>query len=772
MHKRNMDMMINTGHTDMVSVKDSTILSVSEDKKDFFSDNLEHLQAVEHEAKIMLALAYLVNGKRKSESLSTYTRRGMTQFHDRSGDDVPDLGFLKLPLKNMTPDDVARLLSKVQSENRAMERESTAHEIELNFLKVCESYALCEKECMILMLIFANNTGTSFRNMYEKCGIDRNSDGKGRMSIEALLAIISSGYREQIENRKYFSIDSPLIKEEILMTWGTDYDATNNILAENIYLHERIVRYILGDNNTYDTSLQCIVREKGNVSMLQVVLPDDIKENVLEIGQNYTTYSMKRKSLGIDDFYGYGTGLVYLFHGVSGTGKTMLAKALATKLDKTLLTLNIENISQMNSPYTSFEDIIKYVFKEARLTDGIVFFDECDDIFKDNSTESRALLVEIEKSNCITILATNKVLRLDPSLDRRITMKVSFHIPSELERRRIWKSLLPSKVRFDNDVDLEKLARKYIFTGGLIKNSIFMAVNIALSRDDDSDLTLSMEVLEKAADCQTSTFYESSGIDSSYTPNINIEQLPMRVSDKKELLNLAPIYKGLEAQGLGLSVLVGSTDIQTGLDVVEGVAKASDLKVRKFPLENIFEDRMSKIKDPVTQNEVHYLDFAFSSMWGYRSATIFVDHNSILEHYLEKSENEPSMTLFSFLEKLRAFKGMFFLVTRPMKNRHIPIEFNHYMEIKHPPEELQIRRWEDCLNGQGLDNEIVALIEQHPMYLREIDFIARQANIRSCLSGCDEKVSLDLIYRIIADYKRNNISVPVLFGDKIKTAER
>ena len=38
--------------------------------------------------------------------------------------------------------------------------------------------------------------------------------------------------------------------------------------------------------------------------------------------------------MGLDDAITYGAGMVMLFHGAPGTGKTMMANALANKLNK------------------------------------------------------------------------------------------------------------------------------------------------------------------------------------------------------------------------------------------------------------------------------------------------------------------------------------------------------------------------------------------------------------------------------------------------------
>lgn len=711
-----------------------------------FADNLDHLMALELECKWMLTVAYLRRGENKPDDDEAERSRNrlLSAFSDG------------LDLKQ-----AEQQLAQIANVNRHREELSLQNGVPLRFMEFCDTWQLDGFERKVVMLLLMQYAAPDFIAMYKESGLERYSDTG--MEIGVLLALTSPDLRSQLANRRYFSVNATLLKKRVVLAGAVD--SITNILRLSIYLHESNVCFILGDNHHYHMAFSFIREERSNVRLEQVVLPDKLKSDVTTCVERYLEGRQNGTLAELDQFFGYGTGLALLFHGPSGTGKTMLAKGLANHLDCPLLSLNLDDIKEIKM---SDEDILNFLFREAAILGAIVFLDECDDLFSGdkNTSLSRSLLLEMEKSRCITILATNRPVELDPAMERRLAMKAHFTLPDAALRLQIWKALMPGSVRFADDVNLAELADRYQFSGGLIRNSIFLAITAA-TRDDDNKPLLTAALLHSAAEKQAATLADESGLCRMYSPSMTIDSLPLRSRQRAELKSLGNVWKSLDSRQLGLSLLLSSSDVAAGVQAVEALANSCGLKVRLFDYRRVISLMdCDKIVDPVTQRRVLPMDYAFSPAACDASLIVFVDYDGFIQQSMDgKKEVSPKQIMRDLVARLRCHNGLFCMVTREIKRSQVPQEFNLHMELEHPSEERQIRQWEEVLGrGNVDDDELVRLVETHPMHITQIDVIGRHAEILATIKGnITGKPYLADIHEVINRYRQVQ-STPLLFG--------
>lgn len=713
-----------------------------------FCDNFEHLDALEKEALLILATAIMRDRRKNLQDDTKYKKV------------IAMTGISGAEAKEKTWDNI---LMDVQQQNRSREDASLRTDMKLFFPAFCRENGLDEFDRNVVLLLLMLSTSDKYKEMLALGKLEKDLQKGEGLRIGTILSILCPDYRRQLLCRKHFSIEAPLIKQEIVSIEDFN-DKTSNILEQRICLNERYVRHLIGDNNMYSQSFKYISRERSSVSLDQIVMPGNTKEElVLHVGK-YLRDRNNGKSTRLDNFYGYGTALALLFHGPSGTGKTMMAKALAANFNSQLLIVRFND----NNQWWKNEEIIDTAFQEAALNNGFVFFDEADDLFENGSSLSRNLLLKIEKARCVVILATNKSLDLDPAMERRLSMKVYFPMPDASQRLNLWKALMPDFVLLAPDVDLEYLANRYLFSGGLIKNSIFMAIN-AVSRDDAGPATLFQKQLVHAADLQSVSMVDRGEFCRSYTPQRKINELPLGRHPLDELRNIARVYHLLQKEGLGLNVLISASHLETGIHAVEALAAECNMMVKSYNYHDVIStDKESRVIDPITQKKITRMDYAFKPIPGDSSLTLFVDHERLIKWEQAEENNKISISSsrVSLQNHLRLHNGLFCMVVHQGQYNVLPVEFHVHLKLEYPLEEMQMQHWENKLSSISVNNgDLVELVEHYPMHIEEIDFITQRALIQSIIEGQSPHPSLDTVKSVIARYRSRN-EMPLLFGKR------
>ncbi|KAG0036469.1 hypothetical protein BGZ82_004157 [Podila clonocystis] len=164
-----------------------------------------------------------------------------------------------------------------------------------------------------------------------------------------------------------------------------------------------------------------------------------------------------------------------LLHGPPGTGKTMMANAIAGSLGVPFITISAPSVVSGMSGES--EKKIREVFEEAReLAPCLMFIDEIDAITPKRETAQREMERRIvaQLLTCMDDLsldntggkpvmiigATNRPDSLDPALRRagRFDIEINIGVPDQDSREQILK-VMSSKLKLSGDFDFKELAK-------------------------------------------------------------------------------------------------------------------------------------------------------------------------------------------------------------------------------------------------------------------------------------------------------------------------
>ena len=279
---------------------------------------------------------------------------------------------------------------------------------------------------------------------------------------------------------------------------------------------ERIMRMDADGNPTDATAIEKrllhILQKRGQTTlppldhhelqMAQVVVdPDDIDASFADIGGLDNTkreiYELAILPLLEPELF---TGKLVqpckgiLLYGKPGTGKTMLAKALAKEATAVFIPLQLSKI--LNKYVGESNKMIAACFTLAtKLAPAIIFIDELDTFLKANTTETAYLdLIKSEfltwwdgvgtssNSQVLVLGATNKPQAIDPAILRRMPRAFAVPLPDEQGRKAILTILFQDeRLTQEARAFLPVLAKKTVgYSGSDLKELAKAAAMVAV----------------------------------------------------------------------------------------------------------------------------------------------------------------------------------------------------------------------------------------------------------------------------------------------------
>jgi ATPase family associated with various cellular activities (AAA)/Winged helix domain, variant len=221
-----------------------------------------------------------------------------------------------------------------------------------------------------------------------------------------------------------------------------------------------------------------------------IVLPDDVldslKEFVSRVRHRRTVY----ERWGYDKKLTSARGVTALFSGSPGTGKTLVASAIAKDLGLDLYRVDLARV--VSKWIGETERNLAAVFDAAEDGQAVVLFDEADSLFTKRTEvkssvdryanlEVNYLLQRLDTFEGIAILTTNFGSGIDGAFKRRLSFRLTFPFPDEEMRERLWRIHVPPEVPRGGDLDFVELAERYRLSGGYIRNAAVRAAFLAAS---------------------------------------------------------------------------------------------------------------------------------------------------------------------------------------------------------------------------------------------------------------------------------------------------
>ncbi len=255
------------------------------------------------------------------------------------------------------------------------------------------------------------------------------------------------------------------------------------------------------------------IEPRTSLDFNDLVLPRPSRLQLDELRFRIRNRNRVYGGMGFERWLTLGNGLIAMFTGASGTGKTMAAELLAREQGVDLYKVDL---SEVVSKYIGeTEKNLNRVFAEAEDSNAIIFFDEADALFgkrgdvkeaKDRwaNIEVNFLLQRVEEYTGVVVLASNLRQNIDEAFLRRIHIIVDFPSPDAALRARIWTGTFPAGVEHPSDEDIRALAERFRLPGGSIRNVVLDAAfrAIADAGDEKPVITLRHLVLGMAREYQ------------------------------------------------------------------------------------------------------------------------------------------------------------------------------------------------------------------------------------------------------------------------------
>lgn len=317
--------------------------------------------------------------------------------------------------------------------------------------------------------------------------------GAGWPSVDLLLRLLCRTDRDWQQGRQHLTIAAPLVQQGLVEIVGSPLP----FLSRSVKLCDRLTDYLLAELPSLDY-LETLLGTTGrDQSLLQVwqpagddpqlswsnlVLPPPLLESLRHLGDPI------RQSVQLDrwGFDSAAAGTVALLDGPPGTGKTTAARTIAQSLTLPLFWADLRSLHP-----TDFPALLRQI--EQRSPQILLLKNAHLWLGRSSSlppSDLHRLLDQRCQSPCLTLFSLERSQAVQPQWRQRLDRTLTFPLPDEHSRLRLWQAAFPTQVLLDTGLDWQQLARQFSLSGGEISAIARAAASLLATEASEPALTL------------------------------------------------------------------------------------------------------------------------------------------------------------------------------------------------------------------------------------------------------------------------------------------
>jgi ATP-dependent 26S proteasome regulatory subunit len=302
-------------------------------------------------------------------------------------------------------------------------------------------YGLSSFDTDLLLIALAPDIDLRYERLY---GFFQDDATRRRATVDLALSLRTATPSEKLARLVHLAPDAPLVRQGLVHLVPDPNHVQPPLLAHYLIVDPQIVRTLLSQPGPDGRLARFTRRVEATHDLHVLELPPGVAEALRRVAAEARTD---------------GTALALYFHGPDGAGQFAAARALAGELRQSVLAADLARIGEDRT-------MLPVLFREARLTDALLYLRGVDVLGAERRDAFLALLATLRDERAVVVLTGRG--RWAPSDEDPSVIAVAFAAPDLPTRCALWRHRLADRGIALLENEVSALAGRFRLTSGQI----------------------------------------------------------------------------------------------------------------------------------------------------------------------------------------------------------------------------------------------------------------------------------------------------------------